>query len=313
MYRYFGEQLAYTFFNMFSYYALIISTLFFFRIKRTNIGLYARQISNFISRSNQKWGTIAEYLFAFIETYILARIIDNASVFNRPFGEFVNTGANYFAEFIAIPILCLIVSLFILANPLKQMDLVALMAPIQLFFFKVACFFNGCCHGIEWKYGLYNHFYQNPGRQVPVQAIEVFFALAIFIFLLTYRKKAKTGRLFPIYMVLYGGTRFFSEFLTAAYPRIIGPFNTYHVLCLLSVIIGLIIIVILNKYDEKISNFLEIPRRKIEMKIKEKEALKAAALVEENARRKVERQRRLEQAKKSRAKSQTKKNRKKHR
>ncbi len=297
MYRFFGEQDAYGLFNQLSFYALLLSSLFFAIWKRKHLGVFSKFIVTFFSRFNLKPLTrIVEFILATIEMVLFAFILDRTSgAFNPLIGELVGTGANYFAVVFLIPFVWGLLSLILLAHPVKQMDTATFMLPIQLAFFKTACFFNGCCWGIPWEYGLYNHHYHHPGKQVPVQAIEMFFAVAIFIFLLFYRKKAKTGTVYPIFMILYGGTRFFSEFLTAAYPDIIGPFNMYQILCTISVVIGLVAFFIMKKYGEKLSDFFEKPQDKLNNRINKS--------IEEDAKAEKEMLERLEKAKKAREKA----------
>lgn len=269
MYRFIGEQDAYSFFNMMAYYAIMVSSLFFFKSKRKTMGLGSRYITHFVSRLNRKLSTVVEFVFASIESVLFALVLDVSATVNRPFGELLDTGTNYFGILIVVPILWSLLSTLLVVNPLKQIDIAVMLAPIQLFFFKTACFFNGCCWGIEWEYGLYNHHYHHPGKQVPVQAIEMFLALAIFIFLLWYRKKAKPGRLFPMYIILYSATRFPVEFLSAVHKSVIGPFNTYHILCVVGVVIGLLMLLIISRFGEKISALFEKPHAKLDARIAE--------------------------------------------
>ena len=272
MHRFFGEQDAYGLFNLWSYYAIMISCLFFFKIKRKSMGLWSTYVIDFVSKWNKKLAVVVEYVLSCIEMILFAQVLDyTCGNLNRPFGDLVGTGANYFAVIFTIAVFWSIVSLVIRANPLKQLDMATFLIPVQLVFLKLACFFNGCCWGIPWEYGLYNYHPNHPGKQVPVQAIEILFALVIFILLLWYRKKAKPGTIYPMFMILYGGTRFFSEFFTAAYPDIIGPFNMYQILCTISVVIGVVLFFVVRKYNEKISDFFEKPYKKYEAEKTKKE------------------------------------------
>lgn len=308
MYRFFGEQDAYSLFNLLSYYAILISCLFLAILKRNHLGMFSKHIISFIGRFNSKLSMVMEFVFAIIEMILFAFTLDKISgTMNRTFGALVGTGANYFAVVFTIPIFWSLLSLVIMANPLKQLDVATLLIPIQLVFLKLACFFNGCCWGISWEYGLYNHNPHHPGKQVPVQAIEVIFALIIFIFLLWYRKKAKAGTIYPIFMVLYGGTRFFSEFFTAAYPNIIGPFNMYQILCTISVVIGVVLFFIIRKYGDKISYFFEKPQEKINNRINKSKELKEQKIAEEKAKAEADMLERLEKAKLARAKAKARK------
>ena len=161
-------------------------------------------------------------------------------------------------------IMILLVSIVFLVNPLKNADIIIMTAPIFLFLVRTACYCNGCCWGVEWEYGPYNHSPYHPGRQVPVQAIEAFFVMLIFIFLLIYRKKAKPGTLYPLYMILYSATRFPIEFFSAASEKIYGPFNAYHFLCIAGVVFGIIMLLIVKFFGEKISDAFDNLHKNIE-------------------------------------------------
>lgn len=306
MYRFFGDTAAYGLFNTIGYYVLLVSSLFFFKQKRNAMGGISKIAISFFNRLHQNLGKIAGFLLASIEAIIIARMINYSTYLNMAFGSLVGTGGNYFATIILAPILIFVISLIIFANPIKQIDIYTLLLPIYLIPVKLACFFNGCCWGIPWEHGMYNYHYDHPGKQVPVQLIEAIFALVIFIFLFFYRKKAKPGTVFPMYMILYGGTRFFSEFLTAAYPDIVGPFNMYQILCTISVVVGLVLFFVMKKYGERISDFFEKPQKKFERAIGEAKQNKALKLAEEKAKEEAEMLERLEKAKEARAKASVK-------
>ncbi len=264
MYRFFGEQDAYSLFNTVSVYATILICLLFVKYKTNELGLFSQHAVLYASRKSTLLGTILKYILSFVEIALLTAVSLIMVNFNYPFGDLVGTGANYFGGLFACFVLELVCSLVIMANPLKHLDIATLLLPMRLFFLKVACYLNGCCWGIPWKYGPYNNHYHHPGNQVPVQAIEAGFAIAILIFLLIYRKKSKPGTLFPMYMILYGATRFFVEFFSAAHEKILGPFNTYHFLCIISVIVGTILLIIIHFFGEKMMDFFDKPRKKLE-------------------------------------------------
>lgn len=262
MHRFFGEQDAYGLFNSLAVILTIVSSLFYFNIKKNSISLYSKSLINLVGQKNFGIGKlkvekIIEVILVSVELLIMGYLPSLASSANRPFGKLVGTGANYFGLLFTIWLLIILVSVLILSNPIKQLDLVTIFLPFRMTFTRLACFFNGCCWGVPWEYGPYNHHYDHPGNQVPVQAIEAAFVFAIFLFFLWYRKKAKPGTMFPMYMILYGGARFFNEFFTAADPDVIGPFNMYQILCVIAVVIGLIAFFVLRKYGEKISDFFE--------------------------------------------------------
>ena len=308
MHRFFGEQDAYSLFNVIAVVVLYTSSLCLFKIKKDKTSLYTKLAVSFCSSRSEKIGKVALFILTSLEAYIFAFTINASTFLNQSFGELVGTGANYFATLYIAPIFMFIVSLILLANPIKQIDTYTLIFPIFIAFVRVACFLNGCCWGIPWEHGPYNYHYDHPGNQVPVQAIESAFAMLIFFFLLWYRKKAKPGTMFPMYMILYSGARFFNEFFTANYPAVLGPFKMYHILCAVTVVVGFILFFLMRKYGQKLSDLFEAKKKTLEeIPVKYKQE-KQAKLEEEKAKEEAERQERLEKAKAAREKAAAKYN-----
>ena len=308
MYRFFGETDAYSLFNTLARVLTIVASLFYFNIKKDSISLYSRTVINFIEQKKLKIGKIkiekiVEFILVSVELLLMGYLPSLAAKVNQPFGRLVGTGGNYFGLLTVVWLVVILISVLILSNPIKQLDLVAIFLPFRMIFTRLACFFNGCCWGIPWEYGPYNYHYDHPGNQVPVQAIESGFVLIIFLFLLWYRKRARPGTMFPTYLFLYSGLRFFNEFFTAADPDIIGPFNMYHILCAIGVVVGLIAFFVMRKYGEKISSAFD---RTVNNKIDEITRKKKQKIVEENERAEAEMKERLEKAKAARAKASVK-------
>lgn len=269
MYRFFGEQDAYSLFNTIAWIVLYCSSFFFVKTKKASLGSLSKLVVYSVARTKVKLSKILEIVFACVECLLTTVLLNLSTYYNMSFGELVGTGGNYFASLMIAPLAWLLLSTLFVANPLKQLDFGTVFMPLYLFFGRLACFFNGCCWGIPWEYGLYNYHHDHPGRQVPVQLFEAIFLLVIFIFFLWYRKRAKTGTMFPIYLILYGTFRFVNEFFTADYPAIIGPFKMYHVLCVIAIVCGVILLVVVAKKRESINNFYE----KLDEKIKNKYSL----------------------------------------
>ncbi|MBE6803571.1 MAG: hypothetical protein E7528_01575 [Ruminococcaceae bacterium] len=308
MYRFFGETDAYSLFNTLARVLTIVASLLYFNIKKDSISLYSKILINFVGQKRIVIGKIkvekiVEFILVSVELLIMGYLPSLAAKVNRPFGSLVGTGANYFGLLSVVWLVVILISVLILSNPIKQLDLVAIFLPFRMIFTRLACFFNGCCWGIPWEYGPYNYHYDHPGNQVPVQAIEAGFVLIIFLFLLWYRKRARPGTMFPMYMFLYSGLRFFNEFFTAADPDIIGPFNMYHILCAIGFVVGLVAFFVMRKYGEKISDAFD---RKANNKIDEITRKKKQKIVEENERAEAEMKERLEKAKAARAKASVK-------
>lgn len=314
MHRYFGDQDAYSLFNTLSVVIPLVLCLFYYKTKKESISLYSECVVRVLSRIEFKIGKltlnigkILRFLLVSLESIIMIYIATISSS-NREFGELVGTGANYFALLFTSWFYIILVSILILSNPIKQLDFTTQLLPIHICVVRIACFLNGCCWGIPWEHGPYNYHYDHPGNQVPVQAIEAGFALAIFFFLLWYRKRAKPGTMFPMYMILYSSARFFNEFFTADYPAVLGPFKVYHFLCMVSVAVGIVAFILMRKYGQKLSDLFEVKKKALEeIPVKRKQE-KQAKLEEQKAKEEAERQERLEKAKAAREKAAAKYN-----
>ena len=259
MYQYLGDTgiRMYDLFNGFASYVILIYYFVNFKAKR---GLLSKSTELCIKRLSEKkvpsflynvnlW-TILEIFIIYAVQYELTGLLG----VNGFFGDYFGTGANYFGLLIVSPLLLQLLLLLISATPLKHMDLITPSFPLALIFVKLACFFQGCCWGIECSFGLYNH--RNDKVEFPVQLVEVGLALIIFIVLLCIKKRAKEGTLYPIYVIAYSATRFFSEFLRRE-EEVFWIFKKYHILCLMGVAIGVAQYLIIKKNKEKILRFYD--------------------------------------------------------
>ncbi len=271
MYRYIGDMYAYDYINGWAFTIGTLCILFFIGAKLKIPSIYATCLGNIASRKSEKAKNITIFIISFVELYLTSRQILSTPIFNKPFGELVGTGYNYFGALLGMPVAVFAISILLVSNPLRNADIATMVAPVHLFIVKVACYCNGCCWGIPWENGPFNRHPNHTGHQVPVQAIEAFLSLAIFIFLLVYRRKSKPGTLLPLYMILYSATRFPVEFFSAAHEKIWGPFNTYHFLCVAGVVVGLILLIFVKFFGEKIANVFDIVRNKLESKLIKKQ------------------------------------------
>ena len=194
------------------------------------------------------------YFWAVIETLLFSFLHYNYIGFvNGAFGDVVGTGANYFGMLFIMPVLMMAIYCFMGVDTLAQFDLVTPALPIALVFEKIACFFEGCCYGIQSPYGIY--FSDRGLLEVPVQLVESFNALLLFLFLMAFKKFAKKRTMYPAYMFLYSLTRFFSEFLRHE-KNVLWIFKTYHILCFVGMVLGAIAFVLVSKHREKLEAFL---------------------------------------------------------
>ena len=99
-------------------------------------------------------------------------------------------------------------------------DAIAVSIPAFHFFGRIGCFTAGCCYGIESRsmlsvnYTTFVHGTVLTQQRIPIQLIESFINLIIFIILLwLFIHKKKTGKLLLVYLIIYPVARFFDEFL----------------------------------------------------------------------------------------------------
>ncbi len=259
MYQYWGDIRLYDFFGSLVIYVVIIFNLTQLKKKKAFLG----NVSNFYIDLSKKHGNgrIAAFFsnktfWAVIETLIISFFqIYFVGLLNSFFGENVGTGANYFGLLFITPLILFVICHLLGIDIVKQYDLITPAFPLALIFVKLACFCQGCCWGVEWEHGLYNH--RTGNVEFPVQLVEMFLALLIFIFLMFYRKKAKPGTMYPVYMITYSATRFFSEFFRRE-ENVFGPLKTYQLLCIAGVVIGIVELLLANKYHEDISEYFRI-------------------------------------------------------
>lgn len=260
MYRFLGstEIEMYNILSYGSFLFVLIYNFSGFKEKKnflSNISLFFLREINAGDKRKDLWVqnvlTVSEILLISVFQYYPLTIL------NIKFGALMSTGANYFGLIYFIPIILFLFFFCISINPFKQMDLITSSYPLGLIFLKIACFCDGCCGGFECDWGLMNYHYDSgPKKEFPTQLVEAGLALLIFVFLLWYRKRAKEGTMFPVYTIIYSATRFFSEF-TSNKPDILWHLKTYHILCIIGIILGIAELILVLKYSEKIKLFFE--------------------------------------------------------
>ena len=228
---------SYAFFNFFGWVVMVLYNLFQVKRKETILSSISVKI---IAKNKKEKHKYTKYC-TFVESFVLSCIqFFPGVIFNILWGMILtNSNDNYFGFALWAPIFFIIVCAFLQVPPLKQLDLYTPAYALSLVSFKIACFFAGCCHGIEWKYGMYNFSYDRV--EFPIQLLECLVAVGLFLITHFYSKKNhKIGTVFPLYLILYSATRFFTEFLRDDFPRLVGTFTTYHFQCLIGVVIGLV-------------------------------------------------------------------------
>ncbi len=93
---------------------------------------------------------------------------------------------------------------------------------------RIGCFFNGCCYGKPWKWGLIFSPDSAAGRVFPnqplfpTQLISSANLLVIFFILIVLRSRQSLSQhIFLWFLVLYSVHRFMIEFIRADYPKVL--------------------------------------------------------------------------------------------
>lgn len=198
--------------------------------------------------------TFLEIIIIFVPVFLLSGPITH-EISNIFLGD---KSDNYFYSIFVAPLMLLLLGMLFMFSPLKLTDYATLPHIVALIFYKVACFCFGCCYGIPSEsFGMMNH--SNNRMEFPVQLVEVACAVIMFVIILLLRRKKdrKPGLLYPLFILMYCGSRFVSEFWRGDYPNVWGPLNGYHIQCIIGFVEGLIFLFVVLKWGERISKFFE--------------------------------------------------------
>ena len=198
--------------------------------------------------------TFLEIVVVFLPIFLLSGPIAHAisSVFLGDKSD------NYFFSIYAAPVALLLMGTLLRFSPLKLTDYATVPHIVALIFYKIACFCWGCCYGVPSEtFGMMNHSHNR--MEFPVQLVELACAVIMFIVILSVqRKKDRTpGLLYPLFIIMYCGSRFVSEFWRGDYPAVFGPLKGYHIQCLVGLVEGIIFLVVVLKCGKKITEFFD--------------------------------------------------------
>lgn len=132
------------------------------------------------------------------------------------------------------------------------MDIFAPAIPFVHGMGRIGCFLAGCCYGKEYHGFGSVQFPENDliavlddVPRVPVQLIEagLNFAIAIVLYILTKRRKMKTGQLMGIYIVYYTIVRYVMEMLRGdAIRGNVGGISTSQIISIILIPIGIVLV-----------------------------------------------------------------------
>jgi prolipoprotein diacylglyceryltransferase len=166
-------------------------------------------------------GTVGTYLWFFVE--------------NGRFG-----GRSFYGAVFIVPVLFILVSLVFRIPDGKLMDLCAPAECIMLVLMKALCVLEGCCKG--------RILFENV--RFPSQIAELVNALILLVILMYLsHKKENRGKIYPMYLLIYGASRFVLNFFRDVWAETWMPMGTLW--SILAMVIGGGILVYLKKKNEK--------------------------------------------------------------
>jgi prolipoprotein diacylglyceryltransferase len=116
-------------------------------------------------------------------------------------------------------------------------DRFAALIPFTIGIGRIGCMTAGCCGGIPYD-GWCSLAGPDGIPRYPTQLFEFVFQIVVGIsFVLMVRRQILFGRLFSLYLILYGTFRFFTEFVRDT-PKFYDGYSGYQVLSLVMIVLG---------------------------------------------------------------------------
>lgn len=118
-------------------------------------------------------------------------------------------------------------------------DRFAMILPFSMGIGRIGCLLSGCCLGQPWDGPLAVTYADGISRH-PAALYEMLFDFSIgFLLIALYRRGKLQGRLFAVFLIVYGVFRFISEFWRETAKAFAG-WSAYQWFCIALVIAGLI-------------------------------------------------------------------------
>ena len=132
-------------------------------------------------------------------------------------------------------------------NTLEVFDLAIPSVALAQGFGRIGCFFAGCCYGRETTLSIGVDFMNSPFvapgvLRHPTQIYSAIFDFSLAVFLIWYSKRNKVpGRIFSLYVIIYGLGRITVEFLRDDPRGTVGFLSTSQFISIFTVILGIAI------------------------------------------------------------------------
>ena len=174
-------------------------------------------------------GVVSAKLFALLEGWIAGEEPGNVSIYGAIF---------------LTPLVCMLGAAIFRRPQKTTMDVLTVPIVILAGLARVNCLIKGCCLGLEipgtnWRY--------------PTRELELVFDVVLIIYLIRITaKKQFKGTNYPVYLFSYGIFRFIIQWFREE-GFMVGPLTLSHIWSLLSIAVGLTLLILLNKKNQKAS------------------------------------------------------------
>jgi phosphatidylglycerol:prolipoprotein diacylglycerol transferase len=123
--------------------------------------------------------------------------------------------------------------------------------PFSIALGRVGCLLGGCCRGLPHE-GALAVIYDDGIPRWPSPLFEIVFQLAIgVVFVSLVRRGALQGRLFAVYLVVYGAFRFATEPLRETPKSLGGALSVYQAIAVVMVVLGALSMTLRGRADAR--------------------------------------------------------------
>ncbi len=158
---------------------------------------------------------------------------------------------NIVRGYIWFPLIGLVLAKLLKLRPRTVVDYIAPGCSLSQGIAHIGCSFAGCCYGFPAEKGIWNPQFET--YLFPNQIIEAAAALLVFAVCAWYAKKHRydsSGRVYPLFLILFGLTRFFLEFLRDN-QKVLGNISVLALHCVLMVLVGAVWLTLRHTQDRK--------------------------------------------------------------
>lgn len=145
-------------------------------------------------------------------------------------GPLVGRGTEFFAFVLVSAVGMVLTAVALGYRPLRWLDGTVLLYATTAAMLKLSCFCSGCCYGMPWARGWYNH--RNNRMEFPIQLVEV--AAYALLLAALWRYRGREGQRFALFLAGYGAIRFVVQFFRTD----VAVFTPFHWMSALFAAVG---------------------------------------------------------------------------